>query len=114
MSTPYNQQQQAPQYGYPQQPVPQQTGSGLAITSLVLGIVALFLSWIPFVNYIAVILGFVGLVLGVIGIWKSKRVMSIIGSVLCLLAIILSFVAFGSFVNEVDKNIQDLENSQPE
>jgi hypothetical protein len=114
MSTPYNEQQQAPQYGYPQQPVQQQKGAGLAITSLVLGIVALFLSWIPFVNYIAVILGVVGLVLGVVGIWKSKRVMSIIGSAICLLAIIVSFVAFGSFVNEVDKSIQELENSQPE
>jgi len=120
MSSNYSQPQAGQAYGpgpggY-QQPAPEK-GSGLAITSLVLGLIGLMLSWIPIINYLAVILGLVGLVLGVIGIWKSKRVMSIIGSILCALTIIISFVAFASFADSVDKSIseleQDLENVEP-
>jgi amino acid transporter len=120
MSSSYSQPQPTQAYGpgpnaY-QQPAPRK-GSGLAITSLVLGLIGLMLSWIPIINYLAVILGLVGLVLGVIGIWKSKRVMSIIGAVLCALTIIISFVAFASFADSVDKSIseleQELENGQP-
>ena len=67
MSSGYSQPQQTQGYGpgpnaY-QQPAPQK-GSGLAITSLVLGLIGLMLSWIPIINYLAVILGLVGLVLG--------------------------------------------------
>jgi hypothetical protein len=94
----------------PPQP-PQQNGSGLAIASLVLGIIALLLSWIPIVNYVAVILGVVGLVLGIIGIFKSKRTMSIVGSALSLLAIIVSFIAFASFAKSVDDAVTELNSS---
>ena len=97
----------AQQQYYPAPPQQQQKGSGLAITSLVLGIVALLLCWIPVVNYLAVILGVLGLVLGAIGIARSRRTMSIIGTVLSLLAIILSFVIMASFVDAVDDAVDD-------
>ncbi len=88
----------------PYQPKREKPG-GLAITSLVLGIIGVFLSWIPFINYIAVILGVIGLVLGGIGIFRSKRVLSIVGVVLSLAAIVISFVAFNDFVNNVNEEL---------
>jgi hypothetical protein len=98
-------------YPYPPAQPPQQKGSGLAIASLVLGIVALLLSWIPIVNYLAVILGVVGLVLGVIGIFKSKRTMSIVGAALSFLAIVVSIIAFASFAKSVDDAVNDINSS---
>jgi hypothetical protein len=91
-----------------QQSTPQQTrekSGGLAISSLILGIIALFLSWIPIVNYLAVILGVIGLVLGAIGIFKSKRVMSIFGTALSVLSIIIAFTVFGAFAAAVDEEL---------
>lgn len=77
--------------------------AGLAITSLVLGLVGLFLSWIPIINYLAVILGVVGLVFGVIGIVKSSRGLSIAGSLLSLATIMISFVAFNAFMQDLQR-----------
>src|SRR4051794_23763781 len=103
--------QQPPPYAYPPLQPQRQKGAGLAIAALVLGIVALLLSWIPIVNYAAVILGVTGLALGTIGIFKSQRIMSIIGSALSLLAIIVSIVVFASFANAVDDAVADLNAS---
>lgn len=94
----------------PPQP-PQDKGAGLAIASLVLGIIAVLLSWIPIVNYLAVILGVVGLVLGVIGIFKSRRTMSIVGAVLSFLAIVVSIIAFASFATSVEDAVDDINSS---
>jgi hypothetical protein len=109
-------------YGYGGQPIDPRTGwpypppgagrpsrksPGLGIASLVLGLVALTVSWIPIVNYLSVILGLVGAVLGVVGIFKSHRLMSIIGTALSVTAIVVSFIAFASFANSVDQAVDD-------
>ena len=47
--------------------------SGMAIASLVLGIVAAALSWMPIVNNLAFLVGLVGLVLGIVAIVGCVR-----------------------------------------
>jgi hypothetical protein len=89
----------------PPQPAPRQKGSGLAITSLVLGILAVVFSWIPILNVVGIVLGIIGLVFGVIGIFKSRRVMSMIGAGLSLLAIVLSIAISAAFAGAVDDAI---------
>lgn len=67
-------------------------GSGLGIASMILGIVASILYWIlpNFFNFLAIVLAFVGLILGLIGLaTDEKKAFSIIGLILC--AIILFF-----------------------
>jgi hypothetical protein len=86
---------------------PPRKGNGLAITSLTLGIVGVLLSWIPIVGYLAFILGLLGVVFGVIGIFKSHRIMSIVGTALSVLALIFSTIAFVSFANSVDSAVDD-------
>src|SRR5688500_3882503 len=105
--------QQAPPPGYRYEPgyppyVPQESKSnGLAISSLILGIVGLSLAWIPIVNYIAMVLGLIALVLGGIGIFKSHRIMSIAGAVLGLVAIVASFAVIASFANAMNEAAED-------
>ena len=58
---------QAPYQQYPpfQPPAPPKRGSGLAIAAMVLGIIALLISWIPIVNNLAAVIALVGLGLGI-------------------------------------------------
>lgn len=84
---------------------PRQKGSGLAVSSLVLGILGLVFSLIPIINILGIILGIIGLVLGVVGIFKSSRTMAIIGSALSLLAIIVSVAITGAFASAVDEGV---------
>jgi hypothetical protein len=91
---------QAPQ-GWGPPPAPQNS-SGLAIASIILGIVGLALAWVPIVNYIAMVLGLIALVLGGVGIFKSHRMMSIAGAVLGLVAIVASLAVYAAFVNSLN------------
>jgi hypothetical protein len=87
------QQYQVPQDNY-QQPQYQQTqpqgGSGFGVAALVLGIVALLLCWIPYINIVCTILAFI---FGIIGIVKkSGKGQAIAGLVLSILAAIPTVV----------------------
>lgn len=71
--------------------------SGLAIASLVLGIIGIVLSFVPIINNAEFILGIIGLVLGIIGIVKTGRnsvrggrVLAIVGTILSILAIVIT------------------------
>lgn len=89
--------------------------NGLGLTSLILGLVALTLCWIPFINYLSVVLGLVGIVLAIVGFARiGKRgannpVTTAIGALVSALAIVLAFVAWNSFANAVDKSITQFE-----
>jgi hypothetical protein len=48
-------------------------GNGAAVASLVCGIIALVLSWIPFINVLALILGVVAVVTGIIGLRRTRE-----------------------------------------
>ena len=87
------QQYQVPQQNY-QQPQYQTTqpqgGSGFGVAALVLGIVALLLCWIPYVNITCTILAFI---LGIIGIAKnSGKGQAIAGVVLSVIAAIPTII----------------------
>jgi hypothetical protein len=62
-------------YGYS----PQQTiiyghqGNGIGIAAGVCGIVAVALCWIPFIDYISIVLGALAIIFGVIGIRNANR-----------------------------------------
>jgi hypothetical protein len=59
-----------------------QGGNGLAVASLVLGILSLLFVWIPLVGMISWVLSIVGLVLGLIGLGKPEgRGLAIAGSI---------------------------------
>lgn len=86
---------------YPNQPYPQQTppvtkprGNGFAITALVLGIVGIVLSFMPFFNNLTAAGAVVGLILGLIGVFRgASSVFAGIGTLLCGIAIGLTVYA---------------------
>lgn len=56
------------QAGYAYQPAP---NNGFGITALIMGILALTFSWIPFINILAILLGIGALIFGFVGIRKN-------------------------------------------
>ena len=107
-----------PQYGGQQQPGPRK-GSGLAISALVLGIIALLLCWVPIVNNVAAILAVVGLALGIPALISTRRgkrtgsglaVASVILSVLALVGVLATQALYSSVIDDVTT---DINNSAP-
>lgn len=94
----------------PQQP--QSPRSGMAVAGLVLGIVALALSWMPIVNNLAFIVALVGLVLGIIGIvgcgrkGKRGKGMAIAGVVLSVVACIVVLGTQAAYTAAIDEAMQ--------
>lgn len=81
---------------YPLQP----RSNGLAIASLVVGIIALVLSWIPLIGFISWLLAPAGLIMGFIALGnpvsKGVAVGGLITSALALLICILWVVGLGA------------------
>ena len=68
--------------------------SGLAVASLVLGIIGVCFSIIPIINNASFIMGIIGLVFGIIGlIKKNKKGLAIAGIILCILAMAVALAA---------------------
>lgn len=98
----------------PSQPTVKST-SGMGIAALVLGILSLIISWVPIINNLAFLTGFVGLVLGIFAIYstrpggkKSGRGISIAATVICVLAIVIVLFTqyvFGKTLDEVSKSV---------
>jgi hypothetical protein len=134
----------APQFGAPQEPqfgnsadphvavpegfggapAPRPLGSGMAVTSFVLGVLAILLCLFPVVDILAILLAIVGGVLGVVALSKvnrgtgAGRGLGIAGLVLSVLAFVGgvgSAIFYAAFVSEVGQTIeesaQDLEDS---
>lgn len=94
---------------FPGQP-PQPTHSrvnGFGIAALVIGVLSLIGAAIPVINYGSGILALIGLVLGIVGIClkNRKKGMAITGSILSVIAIVLSIVLAitytSSFINTI-------------
>lgn len=81
------------QHHGPMPPVPQ-SGNGIAITALVLGIVAIAFSFVPFIGWLAFVLGPAALVFGIIGLAKRfpKRGFSITGIILGGLSMVITIL----------------------
>ena len=89
-------------------------GQGFGIASLILGILALLIAFIPCIGFLALIPGIVAIVLAIVGLSQASQangakgviiaglVVSIIGTVVAAAWLIL-FSAGGLFFNEVAK-----------
>lgn len=79
----------------------------MAIASLILGILALGGSFIPFINNASIIFGIIGAILAIISLVKKKsKGMAIAGLILSVLAVIISF----SLQDQWGKNLDELSN----
>lgn len=99
-----------PQQGYPPQgsqygysPVSQgypavAPGNGLGITGGVCGIVAVALCWIPFVDYISIVLGALAIIFGAIGVRHANehggggKGMAVTGIVTGIVAVVITIL----------------------
>lgn len=63
--------------------------SGMAIASLVLGIIGFFTSWIPIIGWIIVILA---IVFGFVALNQIKKNPNLKGKVLAIIGIVLGFI----------------------
>lgn len=123
---PYGQdptQQGYPQQGYAPRPYtgygqpPQNRTNGLAVAALVVGIIAVLLSFIPLINIGAIVLGIVAVVLGILGLRKrfGGKGMSITGIVLGALSILIStivLIATAAFVGYVEDEAKRIESQE--
>jgi hypothetical protein len=107
-------------YQYPQQPwapqhivTPATPRNGVGLASLIIAIVALALCWIPIVGYASVILGVIGVVLAIVGLVNVRRgiaanpVVTILGGVLSIAALILPWVFLAVFMNAVEERFDE-------
>lgn len=103
----------APNVNYQMTPAPK-LPKGMAIASLVLGILCLSLSMIPFVNVAGIVLGVVAIILGVLGIKKANagvgagKGMGIAGIVLSAVGVLLSIAITVSAVIFIDAVVQEI------
>ena len=104
-----------PPYGPPAGQPPTK-GAGLAIASMVLGILALLLSWIPIINNLAAVLALVGLGLGIPALISARRgtrrgtglaITGLVTSVLALVLVVVTQLFFAKVIDEVDRAIDE-------
>lgn len=110
-----------PSYGVPYDPPPKQ-GSGLAVASMVLGIIALLLSWVPIINNLAAVLAVVGLGLGIPALIRARRgthagtglaITGLVTSVLALAIVIMTQLFFLKVIDEVENGLQESVGESP-
>lgn len=114
--------QTAPAAPQPQQQVVyvQNVSNGLAVASLVLGIVGFFLGLIPILFIVAWALGVPGFILGIAGIRKANRLGGV-RKTMAIWGVVMSVAAFGmgclgvAIVNDAFNDLdRDLNNASQE
>ncbi|HWM00132.1 MAG TPA: hypothetical protein VNP20_22525 [Nocardioidaceae bacterium] len=85
--------------------------AGLAWTALILGIVGLVGSPVIIFNNLTAIAAGVGVVLGLIAVFGSRKVLALIGTALCVGAIVATVAVQQAAVDELNEQIDNLENS---
>ena len=87
-------------------------GKGLAIASLVMGILAIVNSFIPFLNVISYVFAILAIIFGIIGIVKKNGLgMAIAGLVLGILSMILATTINKGTVKVIDDAVKDAKNA---
>ena len=87
-----------PQYGGPQPPQGPRPDNSMGVAALVLAIVGLTLSWIPFVGLLSVLLGVLAIVFGLVG-WNRARlgraglVLPVTGAAIGIVAIVAAVLS---------------------
>jgi hypothetical protein len=95
---------------------PELKSNGLGLAALIIGIVAAVFSFIPLIQYVMGFVAFVGLVLGVVALFLKgrKKVVAIVGTIVSLIALILSFVLSAAYTQSfVDGFTAAVEESAP-
>lgn len=87
-----------------QAPKPTRFG-GLAWTALIIGIVGLVFSLIPLLNIVSALAAAVGIILGIIAFFGTRKIVAVIGVVLCIAAIAATVAVNGKAAEELDKAI---------
>ncbi|KJK53253.1 hypothetical protein UK23_00875 [Lentzea aerocolonigenes] len=82
----------------------------LAWSAVILGIVGVVCSWVIFLNNLTAIAAFVGLVLGVIALFGTRKVLAAIGVVLCVAAIVFTVMAQQATAKELDNILNGTTN----
>lgn len=84
--------------------------SGLATISLIIGIVAVVLSFIPIINNGAFVLGIIAIILGVIPFFKkASRKKAIIGIILGILSVVITLAMQSSISKSLDETSKKLD-----
>ncbi|MBF4993241.1 DUF4190 and DUF4352 domain-containing protein [Arthrobacter gandavensis] len=116
-----------PMYGYGGQGYPpppgllqSNKGRGMALAGLILGIVALFLFWIPIISWVALVMALVGLGLGIAALVTAVRertsarglsIAAVVVSGVALLASILVTAFWGALFSAVDDEASNNSSS---
>ena len=85
--------------------------SALGVTSLVLGIIAIIIAFIPFLNIISLPTAVVAIVFGIITVIRIsvKKAFAILGIILSVLAIVIAFSITIFAINMLDKSGKELD-----
>lgn len=92
-------------------PPPAQQGKGFGIASMIVGIVAVLLAFIPIIGLVSFVLGLVAIGLGIFAVikrrGKGQGIAGIItGAVSILVAIVVTIIA-SAFISIVEQELQD-------
>jgi hypothetical protein len=110
------------EYQYGGQQPGSQKGSGLAISALVVAIIAVLLCWVPIVNNFAAVLAVVGLALGVPALISARRgkrggsglaMASVILSVLAIVGVLATQALYVSVIDDVSDEISNSTSDEP-
>lgn len=83
--------------------------SGFATAGLILGIIAICTSFIPIINNLSFILGFIGLIFGIVSlIKKASKGMAIAAIIICFLAMYFTYTAQQELSKSLDNLGQEL------
>lgn len=112
MNQPYS----APAYPAAPSAKPKKARKGMAITALVLGIIALAGSPIPILNNATIICGVIGVVFGAIGLMGRHLIMAMSGLVLAVSGIVIGVVLqiqWGKQLDQIGKSLSNGNGSGP-
>ncbi|MDO4913393.1 MAG: DUF5067 domain-containing protein [Bifidobacteriaceae bacterium] len=65
-----------------------------AIIGLVLGIIALILSWVPIINNLAAVFGFIAFIFSIVAVWTTFKSKKKSGGKLAIAALVVSILSF--------------------
>ena len=85
--------------------------SALGITSMILGIIAIIISFVPFLNIISLPTAIIAIVFGIITVIRKsvKKAFAISGIILSVLAIVIAFSITIFAINMLDKSGKELD-----
>ncbi|PZS21634.1 MAG: hypothetical protein DLM61_27690, partial [Pseudonocardiales bacterium] len=72
---------------------------------MILGIVGCVFSIVPILNNLSAMAAVVGIILGFIAIFGTRRMLALIGAVLCVLAVVFTVLAQQSTVAAINNSI---------